>query len=164
MAVATKGTAVVTIVSETQLEVVRVFEAPARLVFRAYTEPELVKRWWHANRGTVTTADIDLRVGGGWRWVLRTDDGTDVAFRGEYREIVPAERLVHTELFEMPGLTDDDATLNTLVFDERDGRTTLTVTTDSPDPAIQAAMLSSGMEAGMQDAYDLLESLAISLG
>ena len=163
MAVATKGSAVVTLPTDTQLKVVREFDAPARLVFRAYTEPELVKRWWHANRGTVTLADIDLRVGGTWRWILRTEDGTDVAFHGEYREIVPGARLVHTELFEMPGVTEADATVNTLVFEERDGRTTLTAVTDCRTPEILQMMIASGMEAGMQDAYDLLEALAISL-
>ena len=163
MAVATKGSAVVTLPTDTQLKVVREFDAPARLVFRAYTDPELVKRWWHANRGTVTLAEIDLRVGGTWRWVLRTTGGEDVAFHGEYREIVPGERLVHTELFEMPGIAEDDATVNTLVFEEHDGRTTLTTTTDCRTPEILQMIVASGMEAGMQDAYDLLEALAISL-
>ena len=163
MAVATKGSAVVTLPTDTQLKVVREFDAPARLVFRAYTDPDLVKRWWHANRGTVTLAEIDLRVGGKWRWVLRTTGGEDVAFHGEYREIVPGERLVHTELFEMPGITEDDATVNTLVFEEHDGRTTLTTLTDCRTPEILQMIVASGMEAGMQDAYDLLEALAISL-
>ena len=111
-----------------------------------------MKRWWHANRGTVTLAEIDLRVGGRWRWVLRTTGGEDVAFHGEYREIVPGERLVHTELFEMPGIPEDDATVNTLVFEEHDGRTTLTTTTDCRTPEILQMIVASGMEAGMQDA------------
>src|SRR5262245_32471344 len=144
MAVATKGSAVVTLPSDTQLKVVREFDAPARLVFRVYTEPDLVKRWWHANRGTVTEAAIDLRVGGRWRWVMRTNGGEDVAFHGEYREIDPGARLVHTELFEMPGVTEADATLNTLVFEERDGRTTLTAVTDCPSPEVLSAIIASG--------------------
>jgi uncharacterized protein YndB with AHSA1/START domain len=163
MAVASKGTAVVTLPTDTTIHVEREFDAPARLVFRAYTEPELVKRWWHAKRGVVTVADIDLRVGGGWRWVLVTHDGTEVAFHGEYREIVPGRRLVHTELFEMPGVTDDDATVNTLTFEEVDGRTILTSVTEAITPEIRDMIIASGMEAGMQDAYDLLEETAISL-
>ena len=75
----------------------------------------------------------------------------------------PGKRLVHTELFEMPGVTEDDATVNTLVFEERDGRTTLTAVTDCRTPEILQMIVASGMEAGMQDAYDLLEALAISL-
>jgi len=70
------------------------------LVFKAWTTPELNQAWWHANRGEATVADVDLRVGGTWRWVMVTHDGREVAFHGEYREIVPNERLVHTEVFE----------------------------------------------------------------
>jgi uncharacterized protein YndB with AHSA1/START domain len=163
MAVASKGTAVVTLPSDTQIKIVREFDAPALLVFRAFTEPDLVRRWWHANRGDAPIADIDLRVGGRWRWVIVMPDGTEVAFRGVYREIVPGERLVYTELFETPGVTDDDAVLNTMTFEERDGRTTLTSVTDTPTRDVRDMIIASGMEGGMQDAYDLLEEVAISL-
>ena len=94
------------------------------------TEPELVKRWWNAKRGEVTVAEIDLRVGGAWRYAMVTPDGSEVAFHGEYREIVPNERIVSTEIFEMPGLTDDDASTNTMTLEEHDGRTTMTVLVD----------------------------------
>jgi uncharacterized protein YndB with AHSA1/START domain len=163
MAVASKGTAVVTLPTDTQITIVREFDAPALHVFRAFTEPELVKRWWHANRGEATIADIDLRVGGTWRWVLITNDGTEVAFHGTYQEIVPGERLVYTELFERPGIGEDDATVNTLVFEERGGRTVLTSVTDAPTKDVRDMIIASGMEGGMQDAYDLLEEVAISL-
>jgi len=162
--VTSSGTAVVTLPTDTQIKIVRAFDAPARLVFEAYTTPELVKRWWHARRGTATIADIDLRPGGTWRWVMVTHDGTEVAFHGEYREIEPGKRLVYTEIFEMPGLTEDDAAVNTLTFEEHDGRTTLTSITETPSRELRDAIIATGMEDGMQDAYDLLEEVAISLG
>src|SRR5262245_27271578 len=92
-----KGSAVVTLPSDTEILITREFDAPRHLVWRAWTTPELVKRWWHAGRGSDVVADIDLRVGGKWRWVFMTDRGFEVAFHGEYREIVPDERLVYTE-------------------------------------------------------------------
>jgi uncharacterized protein YndB with AHSA1/START domain len=100
MAVTSSGTATVTLPTDTQILITRKFDAPKHLVYRAWTTPELVKRWWHANRGEVTLAEIDLRVGGMWRYVSRSDDGLEVAFHGEYREIVPNERLVSTEVYE----------------------------------------------------------------
>jgi uncharacterized protein YndB with AHSA1/START domain len=162
-ATTTSGTAVVTLPSPTQILIRRDFNAPKRLVYRAITEPELVKRWWNAKRGEVTIANIDLRVGGNWRYVILTDDGTEVAFHGTYREIVPNERVVTTEIYEMPGLSDDDAAVNTISLSEKDGRTTMTVLVDHKSQAHRDAVIESGMEAGMQDAYDLLEELAVSL-
>jgi uncharacterized protein YndB with AHSA1/START domain len=94
---------------------------------------------------------------------LITNDGTEVAFHGTYQEIVPGERLVYTELFERPGIGEDDATVNTLVFEERGGRTVLTSVTDAPTKDVRDMIIASGMEGGMQDAYDLLEEVAISL-
>ena len=163
-ATATSGSAKVSLQGDRQLLITREFNAPRHLVYRAMTEPELVKRWWNAKRGEVTLAEIDLRVGGTWRYVMITPDGTEVAFHGEYREIVPNERIVSTELYEMPGLTDDDATVNTVSLTEHDGRTTFTCLIDCPVPETRDAIIESGMEAGMQDAYDLLEEVAISLG
>lgn len=92
------GKATVTLPSETQILIEREFDAPPELVFRAYTTPELVKRWWSGKRGTVTSVDIDLRVGGRWRYVMVANEGQEVAFHGEYREIVPGERLVSTKV------------------------------------------------------------------
>ena len=162
-ATTTSGTAVVTLPTETQIHVTREFNAPKHLVYRALTEPELIKRWWNAKRGEVTVCDVDLRPGGSWRNVMVTPDGTEVAFHGVYREIVPNERIVYTELYEMPGVSEDDATVNTLTMSEEDGRTLLTALTECRTAAIRDMITESGMEAGMQDAYDLLEEVAISL-
>ena len=159
----TSGTALVTLQGDRQILITREFNAPKHLVYRAVTEPELVKRWWNAKRGEVTVAEIDLRVGGAWRYAMVTPDGSEVAFHGEYREIVPNERIVSTEIFEMPGLTDDDASTNTMTLEEHDGRTTMTVLVDHVAPEHRDMQIGSGMEAGMQDAYDLLEEVAVSL-
>ena len=159
-------TATVTLPTDEQILITREFDAPRRLVFEAYTTPEHVKRWWHANRGRVTVAEIDLRVGGRWRYVAVTDDGMEVAFHGEYREIVPNERLVSTEVYEGAWQGDDgpeQGTLNTATFAEQDGRTTLTILVEAPSKEIRDAIIESGMEAGMQDALDLLEGVASSL-
>jgi uncharacterized protein YndB with AHSA1/START domain len=113
----------------------------------------------------VTVAEIDLRIGGMWRYVMVTDDGFEVAFHGEYREIDPNERIVSTEVYEgMPqGEGPEQGTLNTATFTEADGRTTLTVLVQAPSKEIRDAIIDSGMEAGMQDAMDLLEEVAVSL-
>jgi uncharacterized protein YndB with AHSA1/START domain len=160
---ASSGTAVVTLPTETQIHVTRDFNAPRDLVYRALTEPDLIRRWWNARRGEVTICDVDLRVGGAWRYVMVTPDGTEVAFHGTYREIVPNERLVYTEIFEMPGISDDDATVNTVTLEEHDELTTMTSVTECHTAETRSMIIETGMEAGMQDAYDLLEELAISL-
>jgi uncharacterized protein YndB with AHSA1/START domain len=154
------GTAKVTLPTDTQILITREFDAPKHLVYKAWTTPELVSRWWNAKRGEVKIADIDLRVGGAWRWVMVTDDGFEVAFHGEYRELVPNEKIVTTEVYEgMP----DAAALNTLTFSEENGRTTMTLLVDHASKEHRDGHINSGMEAGMQDAMDLLEQVAISL-
>ena len=163
MGVTSSGTATVTLPTDEQILITREFDAPKHLVYKAWTTPELVKRWWNAKRGEVTIAEIDLRVGGRWRYVMVTDDGFEVAFHGEYREIVPNERIVSTEVYEMPEAPDGEVTLNTATFSEVDGRTTLTILVQAPSKEVRDAIIDSGMEAGMQDAMDLLEQVAISL-
>jgi uncharacterized protein YndB with AHSA1/START domain len=159
---ASSGAATVTLPADDQILITREFDAPKHLVYKAWTTPELVKRWWNAKRGEVTVAEIDLRVGGTWRYVMVTDGGQEVGFHGEYREIVPNERIVSTEVYE--GVPDPgEGTLNTLTLTEVDGRTTLTVLVQAPSKEVRDAIIDSGMEAGMQDAMDLLEEVAISL-
>jgi uncharacterized protein YndB with AHSA1/START domain len=149
--------------ADDQILITREFAAPAHLVYRAVTEPDLVKRWWNAKRGEVTTCEIDLRVGGKWRYVMSTPEGFEVAFHGEYREIVPNERVVTTEAFEGAPDPDSNATINTMTLAEHDGATTLTVLVECPSPEVRNAIVESGMEAGLQDAYDLLDEVASSL-
>jgi uncharacterized protein YndB with AHSA1/START domain len=164
-AMTNRRSARVTLPAENQILIERRFDAPAELVYKAYTTPELVKRWWHANRGEVRIVEIDLRVGGEWRHVMMADDGTEVGFHGEYREIVPNERLVSTEVWEgeMDTVYPTDPTVNTATFSEVDGRTTLTILVEAPSKEIRDAIIESGMEDGLQDALDLLEEVAVTL-
>ena len=163
MTMPSSQTATVTLPTDEQILITREFDAPKDLVYRAWTTPELVKRWWNAKRGEVTICEIDLRVGGAWRYVMVTEGGLEVGFHGEYREIVPNERIVSTEAYEGIPDADEHATLNTATFTEVDGRTTLTVLVEAPSKVARDAIVDSGMEAGMQDAMDLLEEVAISL-
>jgi uncharacterized protein YndB with AHSA1/START domain len=160
MAVRSSGTATVTLPTDEQILITREFDAPRHLVYRAWTTPELVRRWWSAKRGEVTVAEIDLRVGGRWRYVMVTPDGLEVAFHGEYREIVPNERIVSTEVYE--GFPEGEA-VDTLTLTESDGRTTLTILVQHSSREHRDAHINSGMEAGLQDALDLLEEVAVSL-
>jgi uncharacterized protein YndB with AHSA1/START domain len=163
MPVTSSGTATVTLPTDEQILITREFDAPRHLVYKAWTTPELVKRWWNAKRGEVTICEIDLRVGGTWRYVMVTDGGDEVGFHGEYREIVPDERIVSTEVYEMPGVAEPEGTLNTMTLAEANGRTTMTILVEAPSKEIRDAIIDSGMEAGMQDAMDLLEQVAVSL-
>ena len=92
--------ATVTLPTDQQILIEREFAAPRHLLFKAYTTPELIKRWFHANRGEVTLVEIDLRVGGKWRYVMTACDRPEVGFHGEYREILPNELIVSTEIYE----------------------------------------------------------------
>ena len=160
MGVASSGTATVTLPTDEQILITREFDAPKHLVYKAWTTPELVRRWWTAKRGEMTVCDIDLRVGGAWRYVMVADGGVEVAFHGEFREIVPNERIVSTEVYE--GMPDAES-VNTLTLTEVDGHTRLEVLVQHASKAHRDAHIESGMEAGMQDAFDLLEHVAISL-
>jgi uncharacterized protein YndB with AHSA1/START domain len=163
MAETTSGTAKVTLPAENQILITREFNAPRRLVWKAYTTPELIKRWWSGQRGTVTSAEVDLRVGGTWRYVMVADGGFEVAFRGEYREVVPEERLVNTEIFEGLPDPDDHAGLVTMTLAEKDGRTYMEMLCEYRDKTDRDAVMESGMEIGMQEGMDALEQVAVSL-
>jgi uncharacterized protein YndB with AHSA1/START domain len=157
------GTATVTLPTDEEILITREFDAPKHLVYKAYTTPELVKRWWSGQRGEMTIAEIDLRVGGRWRYVSVTPDGFEAGFHGEYREIVPNERLVSTEVYEGIPDADDDPALNIVTFEEVDGRTTLRLLTQVSSKEVRDMIIDSGMEGGMQEGMDLLEQVAVSL-
>ena len=166
MTVASSGSAILTLPTDEQILITREFDAPKHLVYKAWTTPELVKRWWNAKRGEVTIAEIDLRVGGKWRWVMIADGGFEVGFHGEYLELVPDERIVTTEVYEgLPdGVSEEEGgTVNTATFAEAEGRTTLTLLIQAANKTSRDAIIDSGMEAGLQDALDLLEQVALSL-
>ena len=160
MAVTSSGTANVTLPTDEQILITREFDAPRHLVYKAWTTPELVKRWWSGGHGEVTLAEIDLRVGGMWRYVMVAEGGFEVGFHGEFREIVPNERIVSTEVYE--GMPDGEA-VDTLTLTEVDGRTTLSILVQHTCKQHRDAHIASGMESGMQVAMDLLEQVANSL-
>jgi uncharacterized protein YndB with AHSA1/START domain len=158
------GSATLTLPKDEEILITREFDAPRHLVYKAWTTPELVRRWWSGHRGTVKLAEIDLRVGGRWRYVMDTNEGFEVAFHGEYREIVPNERIVTTEIYEgAPDAFEDEAPLNIITFSEEDGRTTLTVLMQVGSKEVRDFIIESGMEGGMQESMDRLEEVAISL-
>ena len=161
------GSAVVTLPTDTEILITREFAAPRHLLYKAWTTPELVKRWWSGHRGRMTSVEIDLRVGGRWRYVMVTNAGSEVAFHGNYREIVPNERIVTTEVYEMPGadpLPEAEVPLNIVTFTEADGRTTLKLLAQCHSKELRDMIINSGMEGGMQEQFDVLEQVAISLG
>ena len=152
----------VTTPSDTEILIERDFDAPRHLVYRAYTEPDLVRRWWPGERGRMETCEIDLRVGGRWRYVMRANNDFEVAFHGRYSEIVPNERIVTTEVYEgaPPGLQDP---INVVTFSEDGGRTALSILMVVESREVRDMIIDSGMEGGMQEGMDLLEQIAREL-
>jgi uncharacterized protein YndB with AHSA1/START domain len=163
MAVANRGTAIVTLPTDKQILITRDFDAPRHLVYKAYTTPELIKRWWSGDRGEVTSAEVDLRVGGRWRFVMTANGGFEVGFHGEYREIIPNERIVSTEIYEGAPEAEALAATVTHTFAEHAGRTTLTILMQLPNQEVRDTIVNSGMEGGMQEGMDHLEQVALSL-
>lgn len=156
----------ITLPSSNQILITREFAAPPHLVYRAWTTPDLVRRWWSGLRGELRVVDIDLRVGGSWRYVMVAQGGMEVAFHGTYREIVPNQRIVTTEVFEMPGTPEPaeaDTPLNIITFRENQGGTGLSYLVQCPNQALRDLIIESGMEAGVHEQMDLLEALASSL-
>lgn len=154
-------TTTVTPQGDREILITREFDAPRELVFRAWTEPELVRRWWTARRGTMTVCEIDLRPGGRWRFAMTAaSTGEAVEFYGEYREIDAPGRLVSTETYAP---FPDHEALNTLTFEERDGRTFAALLVRHDTAEARDMHLQSGMEDGLRDALDLLEETAQSL-
>jgi uncharacterized protein YndB with AHSA1/START domain len=162
MSTTNKGSATVTLPSDTQILITREFEAAPHLVFRVWTTPELVRKWWAGEHGITTTVDMDLRVGGLWRYVLVTHTGDEVAFHGEYREIVPDQRVVWTSHMDGPW-PDGEPVVNTLTLTEHEGRTLLELLSDCPDQQVRDMIVNSGMESGMQEQMVIIAQLAAAL-
>jgi uncharacterized protein YndB with AHSA1/START domain len=152
------GSAVITMPSDTEILITRVFDAPAELIFRAWTTPELVQRWWGFETSEWQVCEIDLRVGGQWRYVIRERD-MEVGFHGEYREIERPHRLVSTEVYE--GFPEGQS-VNVMTLDEVDGVTTMSTLVQHECQEHRDAQLASGMESGMQVSYDRLEDVVRS--
>jgi uncharacterized protein YndB with AHSA1/START domain len=152
--------ATVTLPTDDQILITREFDAPRHLVYQAWTTPELVKRWFGGSHGEVSSVEMDLRVGGKWRYVVSACGGPESAFHGEYREIVANERIVSTEVYE--GAPDAES-LNTLTLAEHHGTTTMTVLIQHQSAANRDAVIEAGMESGMNAALDALERVARAL-
>jgi uncharacterized protein YndB with AHSA1/START domain len=152
------GSLKVTTPTDREIVLTRVFDAPRTMVFDAFTKPELLKRWFGPRGWSLVVCEVDLRVGGGFRFVLRSPKGTEMGMRGVYREIVPPERSVHMESFdEYPGESQVTA-----VLVEQGGKTTLTATVLYPSQDVRDAVLKSGMEHGAAESYDKLAELLTS--
>jgi uncharacterized protein YndB with AHSA1/START domain len=160
MATTSEHSAVVTLPSDTTIQITREFAAPRHLVWRVWTEPELIRQWWAGQRGTVTSVEVDFRVGGKWRYVMMANGGFEVAFHGEYREITVGDKLVSTDVFE--GAPDAEA-VNIATFTEHGGRTTLTLLVQHQNRQNRDMHVNSGMEGGLQESLDLAEQLARAL-
>lgn len=149
------GTLRVTTPTDREIVMVREFNAPRRLVFDAFSKPELLKRWFGPRGWSLEVCEVDFRVGGGFRFVLRGPNGRQMGMRGVYREIAPPERSVHMESFDdYPGESQV-----TGVFVEQAGKTTLTVTVLYESQLVRDAVIKSGMEHGAAESYDRLAEL-----
>ena len=144
---------------EREIVMTRVFDAPRDLVWDAFTKPELLKRWFDPRGWNLVVCEVDLRVGGTWRFVLRGPDGSEMGMRGVYREIIPPQRSVHTELFD--AFSDAGESVVTTELVERDGNTTLNVTVLYPSSEVREAVIQSGMEHGAAESYDKLAELLV---
>ena len=159
---ASRKTEVVAEPGHTTIVIRRTFDAPARLVFEAWTKPEHVRHWGSVSGWTMTVCEIDLRPGGSWRYVLHCDGVGEAAFFGVYREVVPPRRLVHTEAIDVPEFRDRPAVVTTL-FEEHDGTTTVTATMVYQTVADRDASLQSGMEEGGVEAHGRIDDLLAAM-
>ena len=154
------GNLTLTMQGDREVVMTRTFDAPRRMVYDAFSKPELLLRWFGPRSCPLVACEVDHRVGGGFRFVLRGPDGRDMVMRGTYREIAPPERSVHVESFDdFPG-----ESVVTAVFTESGGRTTLTATVRYESEQVRDAVLQSGMEHGAAESYDRLEELLAGAG
>ena len=157
------GTLQISTPSEREIVMTRVFDAPRRLVFDAWTKPELIKRWLGVRGGwAMVVCEVDLKVGGNYRFVWRKGlDGPEMGMGGVYREVVRPERLVATEAFDDPWYPGE--AVDTTVLVEQNGQTTVTATVLYESQEIRDGVLKSGMERGVAESYDMLADLLPSI-
>jgi uncharacterized protein YndB with AHSA1/START domain len=161
MSEANSKTLTVTLPSDLEIRMTRVFNAPRQLVFDAWTKPELLKQWFGRRGDSLKVCDVDLRVGGAYRFVFLLREGGEMGMGGVFREIAAPERLVSTEAFD--DYADMGEGLNTMVLEERDGKTTLTITSSYPSKETRDAVIESGMEGGTNESFDRLAELLETL-
>lgn len=152
----------VTTPSDREIRIERSFSAPRRLVYDAYTKPELIKRWLGAMPGwSWAVCEMDVRVGGHYRWVWKGPDGTEMGMGGTYLEVVPSEKLVNTEKFDQAWYEGE--AVDTVVFTERAGRTTVTTSLLYASKDVRDAVLQSPAIGGMEMGYKQLEAVLAEL-
>ena len=156
----TKGSAVVTLPSDTEVLITRQFDAPAKFVYEAWTTPAYVKQWWGFEESPLIQCDIDLEIGGTWRYVTCAEDGTELGWHGTFRDMDAPNRLVSTEVFE--GYPVAEA-LDTLTLHEADGVTTLRIVVKHTTKENRDGHVNSGMEFGMQHTLDRLDLLTSTM-
>ena len=144
-----------TLPSDREMCFSRIFEWPRHLLFEAWTKPEHLRHWWGCSGSTLIVCQIDLRPGGAWRTVMRMPDGSEHPFKGVYREVVPPERLVYTECYDMPKIGSPEW-LSTVTFEELDGKTKLTYSLLHRSTEARDGHLQAGMEPGMIQTLDRL--------
>jgi uncharacterized protein YndB with AHSA1/START domain len=155
------GTLKVSTRGDREIVMTRVFEAPAALVFDAFSRPELLTRWFGPRGWSLSVCEVDLQVGGDWRFVVRGPDGTEMGMHGSYREVQPPERSVHSEIFD--DYAEAGESVVTSTFAEQDGQTTLTAIVEYPSREVRDAVLATGMEHGAAESYDKLAELLVEL-
>jgi uncharacterized protein YndB with AHSA1/START domain len=138
-----------------ELVMERIFDAPRELVWTVMNDPERVTNWWGPRGYTTTVVEMDVRPGGRWRWINHTTGGEDAAFKGEYLEVVPPERVVRTEIFDAPGF-DDKTAIDTITFEDLGGRTKVVARSRFPSVEDLKGALAMGMIGGALDTYDRL--------
>jgi uncharacterized protein YndB with AHSA1/START domain len=148
--------ATITTPTDREIYIERVFDAPRDRVFAVYTDPELIPEWWGPRGGTTIVDTMDVRAGGGYRFVMRGPDGSETAFRGTYREVSPPERIVQTFEWEgMPG----HVSVETAVFEDLGEQTKVTTTSIFHTTEERDGMLDSGMETGLNETYERLDEV-----
>jgi uncharacterized protein YndB with AHSA1/START domain len=158
----TKNKLIVTTPSDREIAMARVFDAPRTLVWDAFTKPELLKRWLGVMPGwSMAVCQVDLRVGGGFRYVWHGPGGTEMGMRGAYREITAPERLVSTEVFDQPWYEGD--AVGTLLLTEREGKTTATTTVRYASRDVRDGVLKSPALGGVAAGYESLDAVLASL-
>lgn len=160
MTIDRSGSAEVTLPSDTEIKIVRRFDAPRDLVFDVWTTPEHVRNWWGWEKDPMTVCEIDLRVGGEWRFISVNEEYGEVHFYGEYKEIDRPRRLVSTEVFAP---YPDSPALNILTLVEGEGVTTMTILVDYPSKEARDATIASGMESGLQHSLDRADTVLATL-
>ena len=158
-----KNTTSMELRADREIVISRAFDGPARIVFEAWTKPELVKRWWAPKSHCVelVSCDADVRVGGAYRYVLKQEGQDPFAFSGKYTEVTPHSRLVYTQIFEP--MAHAGELIITVTFDERGGKTHLVSHELYPSEEAREAALAAGMEHGMRETMDQLDDLVRAL-